>query len=101
MNSQVTTNLENLKQQILDLIECMYSHQLISRLELEVYTLDDDLKAYIVKMYLHDQRWAPLVIAGEFKTDDEFLLYMCEEIRSRNLIRSEHYKIQLYEDNEC
>lgn len=48
---------------------------------------------------MHDQRWAPLVIAGEFKTDDEFLLFICEEIRSRNLIRSEHYKIQLYGDN--
>ena len=92
-------NIEELKQQILDLIECMYSHLFINRLELEVSILDEELKAYVLKLYLHDQRWAPLVIAGEFKTDDEFLLFICEELRTRNLIRSEHYKIKLYGDN--
>ena len=114
--------IENLKQQILDLIECIYSHRFIKRLEL---TIDEDLrdkhapsgidsngniilddsqdgrtdKAYVVKIYLHDQRWIPLVIAGEFETDDEFLLFVCEELRSRNLIRSERYKIQLHGNN--
>ena len=92
--------IENLKQQILDLVECMYSHRFIKRLELTIDDLPDRTdKAYVVKIYLHDQRWIPLVIAGEFETDDEFLLFVCEELRSRNLIRSERYKIQLHGNN--
>ena len=92
--------IENLKQQILDLIECIYSHRFTKRLELTIDDFPDRTdKAYVVKIYLHDQRWIPLVIAGEFETDDEFLLFVCEELRSRNLIRSERYKIQLHGNN--
>jgi hypothetical protein len=52
--NQTMQNIEELKQQILDLIECMYSHLFINRMELEVSTLSNDLKAYILKLYIHD-----------------------------------------------
>ena len=88
------TRNRRLEQQIREIIEVLYNHLFINRLEV----LCGDNEDYILKMYIHDNQWCPLVIAKDGCTEQEFLDYIVEELRTRNLIRSEHYKIRLYEN---
>ena len=86
--------MEALKKKILNLMECVYQHNYISRIE-----VNHNGEAYILKLYLQNRDWGPLVIANQCETDDEFLCFVEKELRTRNLIRSEHYKIQLHANN--
>ena len=86
--------LTNIEKQVLDLIERSYRQCYINRIQV---THNEDL--YTLKLYLHDQQWCPLVIMGQCESDQDFLKLVEKEIKERNLVRSEHYKIQLHANN--
>ena len=54
-----------------------------------------DPEEYILKLYIHDNQWCPLVILKQCSSDQEFLDYLKHEFEKRNLIRSTYYNIQL------
>ena len=41
----------------------------------------------------------PLAIATQKDSDAEFLDFIVEQLRTRNLVRAQHYKVQLYGNN--
>jgi hypothetical protein len=41
----------------------------------------------------------PLAIACQCDSEEEFLDYIVEQLRTKNLVRSQHYTVQLYGNN--
>ena len=97
----MSKNTFGLQQAVLQLIEKIYCKKYIGRLEVIYHEADDSNPAeYILHMYPHMQLRAPLCMAVQCDTDEEFLQYVEKELKTRNLIRSEFYKIELHGNNE-
>ena len=86
-----------LQQDVLQLIEKIYCKKYIGRLEVHYREGDEsDPTEYVLHMYPHMQLRAPLCMAFQCDTDEQFLHYVEEELKKRNLIQSDFYKIELH-----
>lgn len=89
-----------LQQDVLSLIEKIYCKKYIGRLEVNYHEGNESNPTeYILHMYPHMQLRAPLCMAFQCDTDDEFLRLVEQELKIRNLIRSDFYKIELHGNN--
>lgn len=89
-----------LYQDVLQLIEKIYCKRYTGRLEVVHNEANESNPSeYIVHLYPHLQLRAPLCMAFQCDTDEEFLSKLEQELKSRNLIRSEFYKIELHGNN--
>lgn len=48
-----------------------------------------------VRLHVHDNFWCPLVLSMQTDSEDELLEFICKELKERELIRSDYYKIEL------
>lgn len=86
-----------LQQAVLDIIKKVYCRDYNHRLEVIHHEAEgSNPSEYVLHMYIHTQRLAPLCIACQCDTDEEFLQYVEDELKRRNLIRSDFYKIELH-----
>lgn len=92
--------MNGLSQAVLQLIEQIYCKKYIGRLEVIHHEADaSNPSEYILHMYPHMQLRAPLCMAFQCDTDEEFLEKVKKELEQRNLIRSDFYKIELHGNN--
>jgi hypothetical protein len=81
-----------LVEKILDYITNLYKANYIGTIELEyednTYKLTLGIPSYM----------SPTVIIGSFSKDEEFLHYIYEELRTRNYMRLEIYKVNRTND---
>lgn len=90
-------NNSGLQQAVLDLIKKIYCVEYNHRLEVfKMEGTDNEPTTYILHMYIHTQRNQPMVISYQCETDEEFLSFVERELKLRNLIRSDFYKIKLH-----
>ena len=96
----MNSNTLGLQQAVLQLIEKIYCKKYIGRLEV-IHNEGDasNPSEYVLHMYPHMQLRAPLCMAFQCDTDEEFLSYVEQELKDRNLIRSDFYKIELHGNN--
>lgn len=85
---------------VLNLLNYLYQREYNHRLEV-IHNEADDINPseYILHLYVHDNRWYPLTIAKQCDTEKEFLEFLEQELKKRNLIRSDYYKIEKHESN--
>lgn len=94
--------LSTLEQDILAIFKDLYGYEFKHRLEVEHHLADaSNPEEFILRLYLHDNLWCPLKIYKQCNSEKEFLDFLKEEFRTRNLIRSDFYKIRLDVDNDC
>lgn len=80
-------NDQELTQAIRDYIKSLYSANYNGYLKAE--KVDSEYKMSIgVPSYMF-----PTVIAGNFDSDEDFLNYIYEELRTRNYMKQDHYKV--------
>lgn len=80
-------NEQELAQEIRDYIKSLYNADYIGYLEVE--KLNPGYKMSIgIPSYMF-----PTVLAGDFETDEEFLDYIFEDLRTRNYLRQDYYKV--------
>ena len=92
------SNTTGLQQAVLDLIKKVYCSDYNHRIEVIHHEADkQNPSEYILHLYIHEQRLAPMCIAKQCDTDEEFLQYIEDELKRRNLIRSDFYKIELHD----
>lgn len=92
--------LSYLECEVLNLLNSIYKCEFNHNIKVDfVEGGEDTPNEYILRLYLHDNRWAPLTIATQCKTDEEFLCFVKKQLQKKNLIRSEHYKIKLDGNN--
>ena len=94
------TRNEKLEQEVHEIISCLYRHQFINRLEvLSGEGEQGEPNEYVLKLYLYDQDMGPLAMACQRYSDEEFLDFVVEQLRTKNLVRAQHYNVTLYENN--
>ena len=54
-----------------------------------------DGESYQLRLHVHDNVWCPIVISMQTDDQDAFLAYICEELRTRQIHRSEYLKVKL------
>ena len=91
----MSQNISGLSQDVLQLIEKTYCRKYTGRLEV-IYNEPDE---YILHIYPHMQLRFPLCMAFQCDTSEEFLAKVEQELKNRNLIRSDFYKIELHGNN--
>lgn len=91
--------MNGLSQDVLQLIEKIYCKKYTGRLEVIYNKQEEKPDEYILHLYPHLQLRAPLCMAFQCNNDEEFLAKVEQELKSRNLIRSEFYKIELHGNN--
>ncbi len=96
------TTLPNLEPQVRHLLNCLYKCDFQGKLEVlhndkieapNGYVLSPE--EYILRLYVQNNRFAPMSISKQCSSEEEFLCFLEQEFKQRNLIRSDYYKIRL------
>lgn len=82
-----------LAQKIRDFMIAWYKATYIGRLEV---TKDDTGYMFLIGIPSY---MAPTTITADFDTDDEFLNFICKELKTRNYIRQYVYKVTRTENS--
>lgn len=91
---------EKLEQEVHEIIACLYKHHFINRLEvLSGEGEQGEPNEYVLKLYLYDQDMGPLAMAYQGYSDEQFLDFVVEQLRTKNLVRAQHYNVTLYDGN--
>ena len=94
------TRNEKLEQEVHEIISCLYRHQFINRLEvLSGEGEQGEPNEYVLKLYLYNQDMGPLAMAYQGDSDESFLNFVVEQLRTKNLVRAQHYNVTLYGNN--
>lgn len=87
--------MEDLEKKIKDIIEQVYDCIYTGKLKVEL--IDG---TYYLKLFLHDQHFGAVVISNQCASEEDFLTYVEKELKDRMLIRSRHYHLNIYGNNE-
>jgi len=60
------------------MIQCLYGKKFIHNL-----TINYDGESYHLRLYVHDNKWCPILMSMQTDSEDTFINYICKELSSR------------------
>lgn len=86
--------MNDLEEKILQMICDIYKKEYIGRIKV---TKLEDQDTYILRLYLNQYDFAPIVLAADMNAED-FLEFVRKELSSRQLIQAKFFKIVKADD---
>ena len=80
--------MNDLEKAVLDIIEEIYKKKFIGKLK--VLKLKD-VESYTLKLYVH--QYDPIVISADCKDAEDFLNFVRQELKSRQLIKANYFNV--------